>query len=210
MEMNDLSVTWASRVSSAERIAAAVSWSGGNVAGKFSLWRRYQPELIRKYVGLGMRISWRERRRLLFSAAQERASFVALHGMMPQCRDVCEALPIAKDVGHAIRHVGWNQTHYVEAGLGTRLLMMAPRGFESTLESWEFGKWKEMNAIEALDASPTVAFAAIIGDHREMPREGSIALFPSIFRIPSSPASTQSRGAIMSRRVPSPASRNAS
>src|SRR4051812_26221598 len=60
------------------------------------------------------------------------------------------------------------KTHYVKQGSGPVLLMMAPRGFESTLESWEFGKWKEMNAIEAL--SPH--FTVVAYDRREAGQSG--------------------------------------
>jgi pimeloyl-ACP methyl ester carboxylesterase len=55
------------------------------------------------------------------------------------------------------------KTHYVKQGSGPVLLMMAPRGFESTLGSWEFGKWKEMNAIEALSRH----FTVVAYDRRE-------------------------------------------
>ncbi len=55
------------------------------------------------------------------------------------------------------------KTHYVKQGSGPVLLMMAPRGFESTLQSWEHGKWKEMNAIEALSRH----FTVVAYDRRE-------------------------------------------
>ena len=55
------------------------------------------------------------------------------------------------------------KTHYVKQGSGPVLLMMAPRGFESTLQSWEFGKWKEMNAIDALSRH----FTVVAYDRRE-------------------------------------------
>ena len=55
------------------------------------------------------------------------------------------------------------RTHYVKQGAGPSLLMMAPRGFESTLQSWEHGKWKEMDAIEALSRH----FTIVAYDRRE-------------------------------------------
>jgi pimeloyl-ACP methyl ester carboxylesterase len=55
------------------------------------------------------------------------------------------------------------KTHYVREGSGPALLMMAPRGFESTLQSWEHGKWKEMNAIAALSRH----FTVVAYDRRE-------------------------------------------
>lgn len=55
------------------------------------------------------------------------------------------------------------KTHYVKQGSGPVLLMMAPRGFESTLQSWDFGKWKEMNAIDALSSH----FTVVAYDRRE-------------------------------------------
>jgi pimeloyl-ACP methyl ester carboxylesterase len=55
------------------------------------------------------------------------------------------------------------KTHYVKQGAGPCLLMMAPRGFESTLQSWEHGKWKAMNAIEALSKH----FTVVAYDRRE-------------------------------------------
>jgi pimeloyl-ACP methyl ester carboxylesterase len=55
------------------------------------------------------------------------------------------------------------RTHYVTKGTGPHLLMMAPRGFESTLQSWDHGKWKDMNAIEALSKH----FTIVAYDRRE-------------------------------------------
>src|SRR5258708_5132770 len=60
------------------------------------------------------------------------------------------------------------KTHYVKQGAGPCLLMMAPRGFDSKLQSWEYGKWKEMNAIEALSAH----FTVIAYDRREAGQSG--------------------------------------
>ena len=40
------------------------------------------------------------------------------------------------------------KTHYVRQGSGPPLLMMAPRAFDSTLQSWKHGKWDDMNAVE--------------------------------------------------------------
>jgi pimeloyl-ACP methyl ester carboxylesterase len=55
------------------------------------------------------------------------------------------------------------KTHYVKQGSGPFLLMMAPRGFESTLQSWDHGKWKEMNAIDTLSRH----FTVVAYDRRE-------------------------------------------
>jgi pimeloyl-ACP methyl ester carboxylesterase len=60
------------------------------------------------------------------------------------------------------------KTHYVKQGAGPVLLMMAPRGFESTLQSWDYGKWKEMNAIEALSRH----FTVVAYDRREAGQSG--------------------------------------
>lgn len=60
------------------------------------------------------------------------------------------------------------KTHYVKRGSGPVLLMMAPRGFESTLQSWDYGKWKEMNAIEALSQH----FTVVAYDRREAGQSG--------------------------------------
>ena len=46
--------------------------------------------------------------------------------------------------------------------------MMAPRGFESTLQSWDHGKWKDMNAIEALSKH----FTVVAYDRREAGQSG--------------------------------------
>lgn len=60
------------------------------------------------------------------------------------------------------------KTHYVKQGSGPHLLMMAPRGFDSTLQSWDHGKWKEMNAIETL----TKHFTVVAYDRRESGESG--------------------------------------
>jgi pimeloyl-ACP methyl ester carboxylesterase len=60
------------------------------------------------------------------------------------------------------------KTHYVTKGTGPHLLMMAPRGFESTLQSWDHGKWKDMNAIEALSKH----FTIVAYDRREAGQSG--------------------------------------
>src|SRR4051794_17079118 len=60
------------------------------------------------------------------------------------------------------------KTHYVRQGTGPVLLMMAPRGFESTLQSWEHGKWKDISPIEAL--SPH--FTVVAYDRREAGQSG--------------------------------------
>jgi pimeloyl-ACP methyl ester carboxylesterase len=60
------------------------------------------------------------------------------------------------------------RTHYVTKGSGPHLLMMAPRGFDSTLQSWEHGKWKDMNAIEALSKH----FTVVAYDRRESGQSG--------------------------------------
>jgi pimeloyl-ACP methyl ester carboxylesterase len=60
------------------------------------------------------------------------------------------------------------KTHYVKRGSGPYLLMMAPRAFDSTLESWKHGKWDDMNAIEALSKH----FTVIAYDRRESGQSG--------------------------------------
>lgn len=60
------------------------------------------------------------------------------------------------------------RTHYVKQGSGPHLLMMAPRGFESTLQSWQHGKWADMNAVEALSRH----FTVIAYDRREAGQSG--------------------------------------
>ncbi len=60
------------------------------------------------------------------------------------------------------------KTHYVKQGSGPFLLMMAPRGFESTLQSWDHGKWKDMNAIDALSRH----FTIVAYDRREAGQSG--------------------------------------
>ena len=60
------------------------------------------------------------------------------------------------------------KTHYVKQGSGPYLLMMAPRAFDSTLESWQHGKWEEMNAIAALSKH----FTVIAYDRREAGQSG--------------------------------------
>ena len=60
------------------------------------------------------------------------------------------------------------KTHYVKQGSGPVLLMMAPRGFELTLQSWEYGKWKEMNAIDTLSRH----FTVVAYDRREAGQSG--------------------------------------
>jgi len=60
------------------------------------------------------------------------------------------------------------KTHYVIIGPGPHLLMMAPRGFESTLQSWDHGKWKDMDAINALSKH----FTVVAYDRREAGQSG--------------------------------------
>ncbi len=60
------------------------------------------------------------------------------------------------------------KTHYLKQGTGPALLMMAPRGFEATLQSWDYGKWKEMNAIESLSRH----FTVVAYDRREAGQSG--------------------------------------
>lgn len=60
------------------------------------------------------------------------------------------------------------KTRYIRQGSGPCLLMMAPRAFDSKLESFDYGKWKEMNAIEALSAH----FNVIAYDRREAGQSG--------------------------------------
>jgi pimeloyl-ACP methyl ester carboxylesterase len=60
------------------------------------------------------------------------------------------------------------KTHYIKQGSGPCLLMMAPRAFDSTLQSWEHGKWDDMRAIEALSKH----FTVIAYDRREAGQSG--------------------------------------
>ena len=55
------------------------------------------------------------------------------------------------------------KTHYRKQGSGPALLMMAPRGFNSRIESWDGGKWKEMDVFNALAKH----FTTIAYDRRE-------------------------------------------
>jgi pimeloyl-ACP methyl ester carboxylesterase len=55
------------------------------------------------------------------------------------------------------------KTHYRKDGSGPPLLMMAPRGFNSRIESWDGGKWKEMDVFSALSKH----FTTIAYDRRE-------------------------------------------
>jgi pimeloyl-ACP methyl ester carboxylesterase len=60
------------------------------------------------------------------------------------------------------------RTHYVKKGSGPQLLMMAPRAFDSTLQSWNHGTWNDMNAIEVLSEH----FTVIAYDRREAGKSG--------------------------------------
>lgn len=55
------------------------------------------------------------------------------------------------------------KTHYMTRGSGPHLLMMAPRGFNSRIESWGGGKWKEMDVFNALAGH----FTIVAYDRRE-------------------------------------------
>jgi pimeloyl-ACP methyl ester carboxylesterase len=55
------------------------------------------------------------------------------------------------------------KTHYMTQGSGPHLLMMAPRGFNSRIESWDGGKWKEMDVFNALSRH----FTIVAYDRRE-------------------------------------------
>jgi len=55
------------------------------------------------------------------------------------------------------------RTHYLVQGSGPHLLMMAPRGFNSTIKSWQAGKWAEMDALNSLARH----FTVIAYDRRE-------------------------------------------
>ncbi len=55
------------------------------------------------------------------------------------------------------------KTHYMTQGSGPHLLMMAPRGFNSRIESWDGGKWKEMDVFNALAKH----FTIVAYDRRE-------------------------------------------
>jgi pimeloyl-ACP methyl ester carboxylesterase len=60
------------------------------------------------------------------------------------------------------------KTHYVKQGSGPHLLMLAPRAFDSTLQSWKHDKWNDMNAVEALARH----FTVIAYDRREAGQSG--------------------------------------
>jgi pimeloyl-ACP methyl ester carboxylesterase len=55
------------------------------------------------------------------------------------------------------------RTHYFTQGSGPHLLMMAPRGFNSRIESWQGGKWAEMDVFNALAKH----FTIVAYDRRE-------------------------------------------
>lgn len=55
------------------------------------------------------------------------------------------------------------RTHYLTQGTGPHLLMMAARGFNSRIQSWQGGKWAEMDALNALARH----FTVIAYDRRE-------------------------------------------
>jgi pimeloyl-ACP methyl ester carboxylesterase len=55
------------------------------------------------------------------------------------------------------------KTHYMTQGSGPHLLMMAPRGFNSRIESWNGGKWAEMDVFNALAKH----FTVVAYDRRE-------------------------------------------
>lgn len=55
------------------------------------------------------------------------------------------------------------KTHYMTQGSGPHLLMMAPRGFNSRIQSWDGGKWKEMDVFNALSKH----FTIVAYDRRE-------------------------------------------
>ncbi|MFM9967498.1 MAG: alpha/beta fold hydrolase [Burkholderiales bacterium] len=55
------------------------------------------------------------------------------------------------------------KTHYTTQGSGPHLLMMAPRGFNSRIQSWDGGMWKEMDVFNALSKH----FTLIAYDRRE-------------------------------------------
>lgn len=60
------------------------------------------------------------------------------------------------------------RTHYVKEGSGPCLLMMAPRAFDSTLQSWDHGKWDDIKPIVALAQH----FTVIAYDRREAGQSG--------------------------------------
>lgn len=55
------------------------------------------------------------------------------------------------------------KTHYMKQGSGPALLMMAPKGFHSRIESWQSGKWQDMDVFNALGKH----FTVIAYDRRE-------------------------------------------
>jgi pimeloyl-ACP methyl ester carboxylesterase len=55
------------------------------------------------------------------------------------------------------------KTHYMKLGSGPCLLMMAPRGFNSRIESWQAGKWQAMDVFNAMARH----FTVVAYDRRE-------------------------------------------
>lgn len=55
------------------------------------------------------------------------------------------------------------RTHYLKQGSGPALIMLAPKGFNSCIESWQSGKWQEMDVFNALGRH----FTVIAYDRRE-------------------------------------------
>ena len=55
------------------------------------------------------------------------------------------------------------KTHYLKQGSGPCLLMMAPRGFNSCIDSWRINKWQEMDALNTLAKH----FTIVAYDRRE-------------------------------------------
>jgi pimeloyl-ACP methyl ester carboxylesterase len=60
------------------------------------------------------------------------------------------------------------KTHYLRQGSGPALLMMASRGFNSTIDSWRMSKYKEMDALNSLAKH----FTVIAYDRREAGHSG--------------------------------------
>jgi pimeloyl-ACP methyl ester carboxylesterase len=60
------------------------------------------------------------------------------------------------------------KTRYTKQGSGPALLMMAPKGFNSCIESWQSGKWQEMDVFNALGKH----FTVIAYDRREAGQTG--------------------------------------
>ncbi|MEK7210808.1 MAG: alpha/beta hydrolase, partial [Candidatus Binatota bacterium] len=69
----------------------------------------------------------------------------------------------------AVAMVDGLEVYYETRGSGAPLLMLAPGGFDATIEKWlATNAWKEINALEKLSSQ----FQLIVYDRREAGRSG--------------------------------------